>query len=1063
MTKNIILINFRKDTYMDEIKGSTPSSADEMVQTLDGRIVNKKSIKNGEIYINSQGKKVRKVIKKVVRSTANAGGNTLGGEKTEPREQAKVEEKPESVKSVATETTPSEEPKLEPLRTESEVGQKIVTEDDADFRSRIGARHSFLARMESGQSISTPTMGGAKLSGAERSQITNSTNSTSTNYSGKGKGKNRNKNGEEEIVTDKSVSELEQAVMDENYNESIGKNGQNASGGRSSSVSGKASNPMGSVLNNPLSNADNALARGLAGSYSLATPKTTTTVPLAKPKKKKIKKHINMWIPASVIAAIYIICCGFYFIKNYNFSDKTVQVGEYFLNVGTNSKTEYYDGERFNFYELMMTYNYGDENVKNVDMSKVNLTTRANTQTTMGYTLKDGYISARWEGDYQNATKRTVNVEFRYGNEVGYIPVTIYRNRLQSLSGQGAIVADPITKQVSVLIWGNYTNELVERKGIVLQPRKLTADEYSLVLYSESGSRLGSPVLITNTDETSLNIDKYQLTNSQFENFTRVEVVSTSNKNIKSDIYKQFSTRAFTDVEGVKEDPVGFKVVEWNTGIDLNSADGVKVSLNDSFKFKIELDKENGYYFDNLKITYSIAGGKYYEIGAENTFEVEDINGEVETFYSIPRKNITGDIKICVVGVTNLYPVRFMYLNNEGNYVEYTNSDALNPVPVNVRYGEIKTTMIKNADNYSGHTFAGWREADNLTTNPDEVHYVSESVKSFATGESFGAVDGKYRARYFYAQYNLNNYTVNLLGNGFTLNGVINHTEQARENVNINFDTTSSYTFLEGDTFVFTIGKNDSSLEVTKLACKLSNGQWQEYSPNKTNGQYTIRIDGTNRITDIHISSTYKVVSATDFIESITLQDKNGELIADTEGNSLNTISTSYNTLADMYYIVIAMKNNILIGGEAGHPEFEGLTFVEVDESGAYKYSIIEKDLKNLNLVPTNVTTKILVVKSNEGFNIVGLDEDNLIKISNFNSGAVFSCVLDENYELAEGVQNAVVTIKMNNVELLSVNLVNGECSITILKEKLKEAFINNDNIEVSVVGITQKTTPTEP
>ena len=164
-----------------------------------------------------------------------------------------------------------------------------------------------------------------------------------------------------------------------------------------------------------------------------------------------------------------------------------------------------------------------------------------------------------------------------------------------------------------------------------------------------------------------------------------------------------------------------------------------------------------------------------------------------------------------------------------------------------------------------------------------------------------------------------------------------------------------------------------------------------------------------------------------------------------------------------MYYIVIAMKNNILIGGETGHPEFEGLTFVEVDESGAYKYSIIEKDLKNLNLVPTNVTTRILVVKSNEGFNIVGLDEDNLIKISNFNSGAVFSCVLDENYELAEGVQNAVVTIKMNNVELLSVNLVNGECSITILKEKLKEAFINNDNIEVSVVGITQKTTPTEP
>lgn len=1048
---------------MDETKESTPSIADEMVQTLDGRIVNKKSIKNGEIYINSQGKKVRKVIKKVVRSTANAGGNASFGEKPEPQVQSKVEEKTESEKQTQPIETPKEEPKVEPLRTESEVGQKINTVDDSDFRSRIGARHSFLARMESGQSISTPTMGGAKLSGAERSQITNSTESATTNHSGKGKGKNKNKNGEEEIVTDKSVSELEQAVMDENFNESMGKNGQNASGGRSSSVSGKASNPMGSVLNNPLSNADNALARGLAGSYSLATPKTTTTAPLAKPKKKKVKKPINMWIPASVIAVIYIICCGFYFIRNYNFSDKTVQVGEYFLNVGTNSKTEYYDGERFNFYELMMTYNYGDENVKNIDMSKVNLTTRANTQTTMGYTLKDGYISARWDGDYQNATKRTVNVEFRYGNEVGYIPVTIYRNRLQSLSGQGVIVADPTTKQVSVLVWGNYTNELVERKGIILQPRKLTTDEYSLVLYSESGSRLGSPSLITNTDETSLNIDKYQLTDSQFENFTRVEVVSTSNKNIKSDIYKQFTTRAFTDVAGVKEDPVGFKVVEWNTGVDLNSEEGVKVSLNDSFKFKVELDKENGYYFDDLKITYSIAGGTYYEIGAENTFEVEDTNGEIETFYSIPRKNITGDIKICVVGVTNLYPVRFMYLNNEGNYVEYTSSDALNPVPVSVRYGEIRTTMIKDAENYSGHTFAGWREASNFTTNPDEVNYISKSVKSFASGESFGIVDGQYKVRYFYAQYNLNNYNVNLFGNGFTLNGVINHAEQPRENVNINFDTTSSYTFLEGDTFVFTVGKNDSSLEITKFACKLSNGQWQEYSPNKTNGQYTIRIDGTNRITDIHISSTYKVVSASDFIESITLQDKNGEVLVNASGNPVNTISTSYNTLSDNYFVVIAMKNNIMINGELERPEFDGLNFVEVGESGAYKYSIVEKDLSNISLVPSNVTTKILVKKSNEGFNIVGLDEDSLIKLSNFNSNAVFKCVLDENYELAEGVQNAVVTIKINNEELLSVNLVNGESSITILKEKLKEAFINNYNIEVSVIGITQKTTPIEP
>ncbi len=1043
---------------MDEVKGSTPSTADEMVQTLDGRIVNKKSIKNGEIYINAQGKKVRKVIKKVVRSTTESGGSVLSATKPETTISASPEAEEASREPVEDNKTNSNTNISEPVVEEPSASQIISPAEDADFRTRIGARHSFLARMESGQNISTPMVGGVKLSGAERSQIAQSSSASAPRS---GKGKNKNKNQEEEIVTDKSVSELEQAVMDENFNESLGKNGQSA-GARSSTVSGKASNPMGSVLNNPLSNADNDLARGLAGSYSLATPKKITTTPLAKPKKKKVKKPINLWIPALVIASLYVICCGVYFIKNYNFGDKSVQVGEYYLNVGTNSKTEYYDGERFNFFELMMTYNYGNDNVKNVDMSKINLTTRANSQPTMGYTLKDGYISARWDGAYQNATKREVNVEFKYGNEVGYIPVTIYRNRLQSLSSQGAIVADPATKQISVIIWGNYTNELVERKGITLQPRRLTADEYKLEIYSDSGSTLGSPKLVTSESENSLNIDKYQLTDSQFENFSKIVVASTVNKSISSDIYKQFSTIAYTDVEGVKVEPVGFKVVEWNTGVDLNSADGVKVSLNDSFKFKIQLDTDNGYYFDGLKVTYSIGNGKYYEVGENNTFEVVDQNGESEIFYSVPREEITDDIKICVVGVTNVYPVRFMYLNTDGKYVEYKKSDALNPVPVLVTYGEAKTAIIDDAKDYSGHTFAGWREASNYETNPQNVKYVSENVKSFASGESFGAVNGKYKVRYFYAQYDLNKYTVNLLGKGFTLNGTIRHSDRTEENVNINFDTTTSYTFLEGDSFIFTIGKNDSTLKVEKVAGRLDNGQWRVYEANKINGKYTITIDGTtNKITDLHISTKYKIVSGTDFIDSITLQNKDGETLLDAENVPANTITTNYESHADIYYCLITMKENIKINGEVDHPIFNGLTFVEVDEtSGAYKYSIVEKDLKNFNLVASNVTTKISVTKANEGFTIVGLDADGLIKLANFNEDVKLKVVLNEDYIVPDGA-TGVVSVKMNGEELVVVNLVNGENTVTLIKDKLKEAFTQNYSISISVVGIQPK--PTEP
>lgn len=1008
---------------MDEIKGKQTAPADEMVQTLDGRIVNKKEIKNGEIYINAQGKKVRKVIKKVVKSNSGTEGSISDSKVSDAQISSKNENlvnssqnstsnssvlpEPKKVGSVLPEpkkvgennnvlpepkNTTGEDSSLLKTEDEPELSQKINTTDDSDFRERLSSKHSFLQRMRTGGSVSAPPTSALP---SRNSKQTNGGNKGGSNSKGGKKGQ------EEEVALDKSVSELEEAVLNENYQESIGKNGQTATGqGRNSSVSGKASNPRGNILNNPLSNADNDIARGLAGSYSLAQPKSSTQLPLAKSKKQKTKKPISLWVPASIIAAVYIIICGIYFISNYNFSEKTVSVGEYFLNAGANSKTEYYDGERFNFFELAMTYDYGEKNIQNIDMSKLNLTTRANEQSTMGYTLNNGYISARWEGEYATATKREVNVEFRYGNEIGYIPITIYRNRLESLSGQGSVVVNG--DKLSVLVWGNYTNDLVKNhKADPLPQRKLAIGEYELFIVPVSGGQFKLTASNVDASSSNGNVDTYKLTASQLRQIEsgidRIEVRSTESSSIRSIIFRTFHTEVVLGGAGNTEEEIGsefqygFKCVDYQTDEDIN---GGSIALNDSLKFKIEL--KEGYYKSekDFKVEFAIKSnggsdyGRYKTITSENIFEVDG-----NTYFRVQREDIDGDIKVKISGVTNIYPVYFLVLNSQGKYeIDETKT-------INVQYKEIKSQTVPNPSDYLGHTFEGWKEATNLESNPDNVSYVegAESEKFDTTTSQFSVTSGT--AKYYYAQYALSTYKVSFRGNGFKLSGNITHKDN-RVTPNVEINTAGSYTFTEGDKFIFTISPATGfdGLEVRK--CEIFNGVWFDIQPDSRTRQYTIEFSENNKITEVFVSTIYKITTNSPFIEKIS--DENNNLLTSTNGILTDKEKESYT-------IKVKLKNNgnnLGFNGDKEHPVFEKLTYSE-NIDGYYVYTVSPSDIQNLELTPTNVYAKYNVqLTATEGSVTIKNGENAFngeVRLTDISNNLTLTLAINEDFQIQDG------------------------------------------------------------
>ena len=203
----------RKDTKSSAVGGA----GSEMVTTLDGRVVSKKEIKDGEIYINAEGKKVRKVVKKAVKAPKE---NVVASES--PSQSIEEKGEGENVSPVVS--------KQENLSAVPEVKEEKDAQSES-FLDRVNSKHSFLERIRNNEKISTPKF-------SEPAAPVQTESSESSVY----------EEPDEDVAPDRSVSDLESAVVDEAYSNSIGKGSSYASAniGTESKVSGLATNPNAS-------------------------------------------------------------------------------------------------------------------------------------------------------------------------------------------------------------------------------------------------------------------------------------------------------------------------------------------------------------------------------------------------------------------------------------------------------------------------------------------------------------------------------------------------------------------------------------------------------------------------------------------------------------------------------------------------------------------------------------------------------------------------------------------------------------------------------------------------
>ena len=221
---------------------------------------------------------------------------------------------------------------------------------------------------------------------------------------------------------------------------------------------------------------------GLVGNYVLATPEKETEPEEPKQKKKRVKKQrkpVKPWVIAVSLVALYVLGMAVYFFTGYNFDKKQVNVVLYYIDVGTNAKLEYYDGEKFNFNDMKMTYYYSDENIESFNISERHF---AETTVGMGYGLNKGYINALWIDSFSGLGQRTVKVKFTFDNLICYVPVTIYRNRLDSVFKTFELDGLSAGQEIVPTLFGVYTNKVLEERNENIT-RELSFSEYDLILH----------------------------------------------------------------------------------------------------------------------------------------------------------------------------------------------------------------------------------------------------------------------------------------------------------------------------------------------------------------------------------------------------------------------------------------------------------------------------------------------------------------------------------------------------------------------------------------------------
>lgn len=380
-------------------------------------------IKEGETFVREEENRI------VVR---NEAGKLVGRKKVEEKPQKKIEPKAEKE-----------------IKETEESKTQASNSDSGDLRARLMARHSFLGKMERGEKVTS------SYTPAEPANNEVATPAIDDRFEDIEEIEDI-----EDIAPDAEVLELERAVTKEKYDRDMGR-GANK-GVRTNEtvgyVSGGAKNP-----NEKPSLKGSATGAGLVGEMTLATPeKIETQKPVKTKKIKKPRKPIKPWWLVLSVVLIYVIGLGIYFFANYNFNKKQVNIVLYYIDIGEGAKLEYYDGEKFNSNDMLLTYYFSDEHQETYNISERHF---AETTIGMGYGLNKGHVNALWIDSFAGASSRSVKVKFVFDNLICYVPITIYRNKLDALEKTFELNSLTAGQELYPTIFGTYTNKVLEERN----------------------------------------------------------------------------------------------------------------------------------------------------------------------------------------------------------------------------------------------------------------------------------------------------------------------------------------------------------------------------------------------------------------------------------------------------------------------------------------------------------------------------------------------------------------------------------------------------------------------
>lgn len=470
-----------------------------VVRNKDGKLVRRTSagdrledvyslINEGEVFVREEESRL------VVR---NKDGKLVA------RKKQSQEVKPQIKQEVKASPQISKPQNVEPIK--EDIPEAKTESNDAGLKSRLMAKHAFLSRIERGEKI------GGSFSSGKAMETVNTDLVEEI----------EDDEDEEEIEPDAEVLELEDAVTEDKYNRTVGNSSSKGrrAGDTGTYISSGAKNP-----NEKPSLKGTATGNGLVGNYSLATPEKAVSTEPPKKKEKKPRKPIKPWVIAVVCAGIYAIGMLTYFLAGFNFGKKQVGITLYYIDISEDAKLEYYDGEQFVFGGMKMTYYYDDEHIETRNIDGRNF---ADTTVGMGYSLVGSSVNALWVDNFALSSSRKVKVKFVIDDLICYVPITIHRNRLNSIEKYFDINSITAGQEMVPTIFGVYTNYILDQKGENIK-KQIPATQYDLKMYyggqsyslKELGCFDGTKFILpetinsTSVDYTDSSIDIYAIVES---------------------------------------------------------------------------------------------------------------------------------------------------------------------------------------------------------------------------------------------------------------------------------------------------------------------------------------------------------------------------------------------------------------------------------------------------------------------------------------------------------------------------------------------------------------------